>query len=741
MFGEFDRHKALIEEQYRQVNWNGDSGCSPEQLERAVFSLKEELEKQGLPRPLVKARLFALILDRAQIAVVPEEFFQDHIRHDFLLQKVRRQWIDEVMSGPLAEKWQTREKLRTSGVLTANYDFGHTVPDWYDILYFGIPGLLERVNGARKRKQDAGTLTEEQAVFYDSCEIVYEAFLRYIRRLADECLSAAARNAENEARLRFCAASLEHLCVAAPGNLHEGLQLVYLFHILQEEIEGERLRSLGGLDRVYRGLYEKDLADGTFTREQEGELFRDFFQKFHALTGDTLFGEPMYLGGTLANGSCAVNDLTWLILESYDALSIANPKFHIRISDNTPLRFISQVCDCIRRGNSSFVFVSDECAVPMMMKVGATLEEAREFVPIGCYEPGILGREVACTGNGGFNLPKALELALHNGTDPMTGEKTGIETGNPETFDTFDKLCHAVKAQMMYLADVTADLIVSFEGHYMEMNPSPLFSATMTECVEKGTDAYAGGAKYNHSSLYMYSNATLADSLAAIDRLVYLDREMSLRELTEILDRNWENRESLRLRMLRSHEKWGNDRGLPDDICVSLCDPVARYINGKKNGRGGRFKAAMYTIDHNYFYGEHTGATPDGRKAGELLSRNLGAVSGMDRSGITALMRSCTKLDLSEYPTGTVVDIMLHPTAVAGEEGLKAFTALITTFMKMGGYAIHGNVFDAEVLRAAQRDPDKYRNLQVRVCGWNVYFVNLSKQEQDEFIKRAELAG
>lgn len=741
MFGCFDENRAAIEEQYRADLWIPESGLTPEALEQEFFMEKDRLEAEGTPRPLVKARLFALVLDRAQLAVVPQDFFQDHLRHGFLVQKARAQWVDEVMRGPLAAQWQERERYNALGVATANYDFGHTVPDWNDVLRLGLPGLLARVQAAHRRRLDEGALTEEQDVFYRSCEIVYEAALRYVGRLAAECRHAAQADAKNGDRLAFCARALDHLRQGAPKTLHEGLQLAYLFHILQEEVEGERLRSLGGLDRLYRSLYEDDLRAGRFTRDQEGEFFQDFFQKFHALTGDHFFGEPMYLGGTRSDGSCAVCDLTELILERYDRLSLANPKFHIRISRDTPAWFIARVCDCVRRGNSSFVFLSDECAIPMMQKVGATLQEARDYVPIGCYEPGILGREVACTGCGGINLPKALELALHDGIDPLSGERMGPRTGDPSSFATFRDLLQAVGTQLTALADRTARLISSFERHYMEMNPSPLFSGTLAECVQQGKDAYAGGAKYNHSSLGLYSNGTLADSLAAIDKLVYKSGELTLPALTGILDRNWEGNEALRLRMLRDEDKWGNDRDLPDSLCVLLCDRLARHVNSLKNGRGGRFKASLFTIDSNYFYGEHTGATPDGRRAGEPLSRNLGAVSGMDKSGVTALMRSCAKLDLTEYPNGSVLDLMLHPTAVSGEEGLRAFAALITAFEAMGGFAIHSNVFDARVLRAAQREPEKYKNLQVRVCGWNVYFVNLSRREQDEFILRAERAG
>jgi formate C-acetyltransferase len=299
----------------------------------------------------------------------------------------------------------------------------------------------------------------------------------------------------------------------------------------------------------------------------------------------------------------------------------------------------------------------------------------------------------------------------------------------------------AVKIQQRYLIECGTHIVCEVEKRYMQMNPSPLFSATLIECVEQGKDAYAGGAKYNNSSYYILGNGTMADELAAICKLVYTDKEITLPELIRILDSDWKDHEPLRLRMLRDPDKWGNNRDLPDKIGVEIAMDSAEAINSLSNSRGGRFKAAMFTIDANIYWGSKTGASADGRKKGEPLSKNLGASTAMDRKGVTALVQSITKLDHEAFPTGSVLDIVLHPTAVAGVEGLNAFTGLIESYMSLGGYAIHGNVFDARVLRDAQAHPEKYANLQVRVCGWNVYFVNLSRLEQDNFIRQAEVAA
>jgi formate C-acetyltransferase len=737
----FWKDREFIDNQYNRIVWN-EASLSPEEFETQALDVTESLESRGSPKALRKAELFAWVMDHAPIAVDPHDFFQDHLWHGNVVQKQRQHWIDAVM-GEMPELQDRTRKAYSLGVYAAGYDFGHTVPDWNDVLSLGFPGLLRRIQDTRRKKEAEGPLREKNRVFYEASETVYAAALRYVDRLAKICLDSAAREPDPvfRERLLLSAQNLRAIASHEPQTLYQALQTAYIYHILQEEVEGERLRSLGGLDRLYEVFYRNDLQGGRYTREELKTLLRYFFQKFHALTGDQLFGEPVYIGGTLPDGSCAVSDFTELIVETFDELSIANPKFHVRISKNTPRSFIKKICDCIRRGNSSFVFINDECAIPMMQKVGVTLEEAREFVPIGCYEPGIMGREVACTGNGGFSMPKTVELALHNGIDPLSGERMGAETGDPASFDTFEKLLEAVKNQQRELIHRGVRDICELEKRYMEMNPSPLFSGTLIECVEQGMDAYAGGAKYNNSSFYAYGNGTMADELAAIDKLVYENREMTLADLTGILDADWEGHESLRLRTLRDEEKWGNNRDLPDWICAEIAGDCAEAVNSQSNARGGRFKAAMFTIDHHIYWGSKAGASADGRRKGEALSKNLGASLAMDRGGVTALIRSVTRLDHELFPNGSVLDIVLHPTAVAGEDGLEAFTALIESYMTLGGFAVHGNVFDARTLREAQAHPEEYANIQVRVCGWNVYFVNLSRREQDMFILQAENAA
>jgi formate C-acetyltransferase len=738
LWDSFEKDRNHLLHQFDRPAWDAGSGQPLDELTQKVDCMAQKMADQ--PLPLIKAKLFAMILQNGQIDVDPRDFFTSRLNHGSLLIKLRSRWIQTFIATHMPEQRARERKAWSLGAYRSEFDFGHTAPDWDDVLRLGVPGLLKRICSTREQKAASGTLSAEQAVFYESAEIVYRAFAEFLMRLSHAAASAAQRHPDHAERMQLNAICLKNLTEQAPKTLYEALQLSFIYHELQEEIEGERLRSMGGMDRLYRSFYEDDLANGRLTREQAKTLFKYYFVKFYALTGDQLYGQPLFAGGIDPQGACVVNDLSWVILEAADELSLPNPKMHIRLSLNTPLDFIAYCCDMIRRGNSSLVFLNDEVVVKALRQTGVTVEEARNYVPIGCYEPAVLGREVPCTGSASMNLAKAVEMVLYRGIDPLSGQRIGMDTGPLDNLVSFDDFYTAVKQQIAYFLDIIVETLNEYEQHYMLLNPSPLFSSTMDECVADGRDAYAGGAKYNNSSVNFGGLGSTVDSLMAIKKLVYEQDELTLSQMRETLSKNWSGSEMLRRKVLIDPDKWGNNREKPDRIAAGLADTLAALLNNRPNGRKGVYKSGLYSIDRCFYFGARTGALPDGRLAGQPLSKNLSAVTTMDREGVTALIDSVTKIDLSQFPNGSVLDILLHPSAVRGRDGLNAFTSLVQTYFKRGGFAIHANVFDAGQLRAAQDHPDEYANMQVRVCGWNVYFVNLNRQEQDEFIRQAEHA-
>ena len=281
------------------------------------------------------------------------------------------------------------------------------------------------------------------------------------------------------------------------------------------------------------------------------------------------------------------------------------------------------------------------------------------------------------------------------------------------------------------------DIMRKYESLYGVTNPFPILSATMESCVKQGKDAYQSGAKYNNSSVTYFGIATVVDSLCAIKKYVFVDKLIGLDELCEILKNNWRGNECLHNSVLKYGTRYGVNNSDANALTGDLTDFCADIVNNKPNGRGGIFKAGLFSIDHCYEFGEYTAATPDGRLNKEPISKNLNAVTGMDIKGVTSLILSASSIDHTRFPNGTVLDFVLHPTAVQGQEGLETMYNLVKTYFDLGGLGIHGNVLDKDILKKAQKNPEEYSTLQVRLCGWNVFFVDLSKAEQDDFIKQA----
>jgi pyruvate-formate lyase len=733
----FDRYRKHLEAQYHDPVWDEASGWSLDRLEEAVAQIVRDAERQGQPRIRTKARVFELLLLNGRIEVDPRDWFADRLQHADLVRRLRDTWTAEIRRTAIAEADATAGAARSVGAYLSGPNFSHTSPDWERVLSLGPSGLLSFVRETRQRKLASGYLSDPERDFYDAVETVYVAFIRFILRLAEGAEKQAGLHPDQRERMLALAECLRNIATRPPETLHEALQLAYLCHELME-MEGESVRSMGHFDRLYYRFYRSDLERGLRTREQEKELIKYFFIKFFARTDGVKYGKNFVFGGIDADGSDAINPLAYAALEAYEEMRTVDPKLSVRVHQDTPADFLRQVAACIRKGCNSFVLVNDHVGIAALMKRGVPEDEARNYVLMGCYEPAIVGKEVPCSGSQWVNIAKAIEWALYDGVDPLTGRQMGPHTGECEAFASFDEFYAAFRTQLSHLLEGAMAIQVAFESRWEQMNTSPLLSGTMLECVEQGRDISAGGAKYNNTGCCVGSMASTVDSLVAIRGQVFERKAVTLRALAETLRNDWADNELLRLKILSGREKFGNNREQPDALAAEIADHVARIINNTPNERGGRFCAALNSIDHCLRFGKQVGALPDGREAHQPLSKNLSAVIGMDREGVTALINSVTKIDFTQFPNGSVLDIMLHPTAVQGEEGLAALVGLIRSYFTQGGFGIQFNIFDVNTLREAQKRPEEYANLQVRVCGWNVHFVNLSQPEQEMFIKQAE---
>ena len=711
-FQRFIRHDAIFDE---------STGLPGEAILEGITAQ----DRQDLPHPVRKAKAFAYVLDNTRIACDKRDLFPAINMIDRPLNAtIVAQWRKEVFTQIIPDIEEKRSYLERNGIVTIWPDYDHSVPVWERIFGLGFAGLLRESEAIRANKQ---TLTPEQTAFFDGIQITYTAILRFVARLEEQ-----ARKEKNP-RL---ANALKNIKDNPPSSFYEALLVDYLYFMLCEHIEGLQVRSLCNFDRIFFEFYEKDLAKG-IPESQIREELAYFFLQFVAI--GNYWGQPVYLGGCKEDESTQINELSYLFLDVYDKMGIYNPKIQIKIADSTPKAFILKALDMIRRGHNSIVFIGDATIRQALENVGFTREQARLCEVKGCYEYAIQGSYGSPSMNY-VNLLKPLEYALHGGCDGVTGTFAGVTCPNAEEFDSFAALFDAYKAQLRHVMEEVIAITNGFEIYLSYINPQSMLSATIPTCLERGKDVMYGGATANGSGMMFGFMADIADSLAAIKKFVFDRKQLTLPQLRDSLDKDFAGNELLRKQLLADRDKYGNNKDLPDSIAKEIADFVCAEVCGRPNSkeRGGKWNLGFHVARQSYTQAPHTAASANGRRKGDELSKNLSASMGMNREGATAAILSVTKIDATKFTSDACLDLGLLPSAVKGEEGLEAMYALLMTFLKRKGHAMHINVFDADTLRKAQKEPEKYKDLQIRVCGWNVLFNNISKEEQDGFIRQAE---
>lgn len=744
MFRTFDQDREFIERKYHdpdaefdpysRMKYHGegydeDSGLDDAGILNGLAALKPQLE--GLPHPVAKAKAIAYVLENERLYVNEHDWFVGFYSLNRLADSVTFSVWRDAIQGELDPKLhEIDHDFNESGAVAIWPDYDHVVPDWDSLMKLGFPGILDRAREYRKEREKAAGLTKEQEAYFDGIELEYTAILNAIDRLYRLALQKKHDKAE---RIAQC---LKHLHDGAPTDIYEAMQLMFLFFIISESIDHYQVRSLGnGLDHTLYPFYKRDLENGTYTREEIRGYLAYFLMQWAAI--GNYWGQPFYLGGSNADGSTRINELSQDILEVYDELGIYNPKIQIKYNRNIPENFLRRVLDMIRRGQNCFVFCCEPGMIKAVMSYGATYEEGLEMDIRGCYETGVRANEV-CTSSGYVNAPKAVEYALTDGFDHLYHKQIGVHTGDAASFKTFEDFYAAVLAQWSHLIEKSIEITNDYERFFSYVNPSSMYSGTIVTSLEKAFDAYQGGVKFNNCAMLNCGFASLVDSVMAVKKFVYDRKEADITDMRDAVLNNWKGHEKLRAKTLNSPYKYGNNNAEADLYAEMLARYFANRVNNRPNVRGGVYKAIMHTAMMFVWEGEKTLATPDGRLAGQEISKNASPVPGMDRNGVTALIHSALKLNPSLYCESFCVDLMLHPSAVEGEDGLTVMKALLDVYMENYGMSIQINVFNSATLRDAQEHPDRYKNLQVRVCGWNVLWNNLSRAEQDAYIYRAE---
>jgi formate C-acetyltransferase len=442
------------------------------------------------------------------------------------------------------------------------------------------------------------------------------------------------------------------------------------------------------------------------------------------------------LGGLRADGSDAVNELSYLMLDVIEEMRQVQPNPSVQVSKKSPERFLKHAAKVIRQGMGQPDLFNCDLIVQELMRQGKSVQDARQGGTSGCVETGAFGKESYIL-TGYFNMPKVLEITLNNGVDPQTGQRIGLETGNATQFETFEELFEAYERQLNHFVDIKIRGNNVVERLYASYIPAPFLSLLIDDCIAKGKDYHDGGARYDTSYIQGVGVGTMTDALTAIKYHVFDEKTLTMAELLAALRENFEGRERMRQMLLNKAPKYGNDDDYADDVMVSVFEAYFNAIDGRPNTRGGTYRINLLPTTVHVYFGSVIGATSDGRRAGEPLSEGISPVQGADRRGPTAVIKSVAKMD-HVRTGGTLLNQKFTPQLLKDEAGLDKFVQLIRTFFKLGGHHVQFNVVDAATLRAAQDNPEQYRDLIVRVAGYSDYFCDLGQALQDEIIARTE---
>jgi formate C-acetyltransferase len=614
-----------------------------------------------------------------------------------------------------------RAVLETIGGRTFLTHADHAAPDYAHLVAVGLPGLLRQARSA------LGTVEADRRPFLESVIVSVEGVQRHLLRWAS-ATSGGRGSCRDEA--------LSALAERPPETFHEALQLVFLMHTAYR-LDDRYAMALGRLDQYLYPFYARDLAEGVLDREGAALLLDHLFAKL----ADRYDIQNVCVGGLTRDGADATNALSFLCVESVARIARPGGNLTARIHRETPSAFVRACADCMRGGSGFPAVYNDEIEVPALVAQGIALEDARDYCFVGCIEAYVPGKQ-APWADSRFNLLRCVDLALRGGVSGLTGERTGRPTPEPVDWPSLraaydDQVRAGVAAHAAWVcgiereADLRADELTS-----------PLLSALTADCVARGLDVNAGGARYpgNHGIAGMGIGST-ADALAAVKRFVFDTGQFTLGELTQMLDRDFVGFERERLRLLHEAPKYGNDDGEVDGIASEAAEAFCRSVLEHRTPSGGRFWGLMAANIQNVAAGLEVGATPDGRRSREPVSDAASPAFGRDVHGPTAVIRSIARLDYGLAPGGNVVNMKLHPGAVSGEAGLAALTSLIRTCFDLGGVQLQFNTVGRETLLDAMEHPERHADLVVRVSGFSAYFTRLDRAVQEDVLARTEHAA
>lgn len=665
-------------------------------------------------------------------------FWTGKSNRERLMALMSPEWIDAYKAGIFTEFQEQRSP-------------GHTVLG-SKIYRKGLYDLIDEVH----RSMEALNFFNDPEAYdkqeeLKAMEIAANALIRFAGRYADRLdeLAIAEQDPGRKQELREIASICRCVPGHAPQNFHQALQYYWFVHLgVITEVNPWDSFNPGRLDQHLYPFYRKELEEGSLTKERAIELLEAFWVKFNNHPAPPKIGVTaeesntytdfalINLGGVKADGSDAVNELSYILLDVIEEMRLLQPSSMVQLSKKNPDAFIHRALKIVKTGFGQPSIFNTDALVQELVRQGKSLEDARNGGCSGCVEAGAFGTEAYIL-TGYFNLPKVLEITLHNGTDPRSGKKIGIETGDPCNFASFDELIEAYRRQLQYFIDIKIKGNNIIEKLLVNNIPTPFLSLFIDDCIPNGKDYIGGGPRYNTSYIQGVGLGSITDSLTAIKYQVFDRKNLSMQQMRDAMQANFSGYEKLRHDLVYNTPKYGNDDDYADDQARQVFNLYYESVNGRPTARGGTFRIDMLPTTCHVYFGSVIQAMPDGRLAGLPLSEGISPVQGADTHGPTAVLKSASKIDHIKTG-GTLLNQKFSPSFFRDEEAIRKLGSLIRSYFRLDGHHIQFNVVSADTLRDAQKHPEKYRDLIVRVAGYSDYFNDLGEDLQNEIIRRTE---
>lgn len=617
-------------------------------------------------------------------------------------------------------------------------------------------GLLDFQDDIQESLRNLDMLNDPQA--YDkqqqlkAMSIAIDAVLVLASRYAEKCQQLADVEADpvRKQELEKMAAICCHVPAYAPRSFHEALQAYWFVHLgVITELNVWDSYNPGRLDQHLAPFYQSEVAAGTLDKEQAKELLECFWVKFNNQPAPPKVGITEEQSGTYTDfalintggvdpksGADAVNEVSFLIMDVVEEMQLVQPSACIQVSAKNPDAFLKRACKVIKTGLGQPSIFNTDVIIREMLHDGKNMEDARTGGPSGCVTISAFGKE-SCTLTGYCNWPKILELALNNGMDPRTGKQIGPKTGNATEMTCFEDVLTAYKKQLKYFLDLKVEGNNIIERLYASYMPSPFMSVLVDDCIKRGKDYHNGGPRYNPTYIQGVGLGTLTDALAAMKYHVFDRQNVSMDELITALAKNFENNKKLHLLLENQSPRYGCDDDYADVIAVEVFNIYYNLLNGRSNTKGGKYRVNLLPTTVHIYFGQVTGALPNGRKAEMPLSDGISPTQGTDSKGPTAVVKSASKIDHARTG-GTLLNMKFNPQVLEGT-GLDKLIYLVRGYFKLDGHHVQFNVINKDTLQDAQKNPHEYKDLIVRVAGYSDYFIDLGTDLQNEIIARTEI--